>query len=129
MSDPSTLTSPEGVADFEKFSKHYNETDFWKKLKIFPRSAAGQMLEKALLLRELLIDPGAPLWIRGAVLGALGYLIFPLDLIPDPLPGVGYADDLAFLLLTLAYLDHWVTEDILERARASARDFNSRAPN
>jgi uncharacterized membrane protein YkvA (DUF1232 family) len=71
---------PENV---EKYGEHYNENDFWKKMQTLPRSAIRQVLEKALLLRELLLDGSTPLWVRGTIIGALGYLILPFDLIPD----------------------------------------------
>ena len=35
--------------------------------------------------------------------GALFYLIFPVDLIPDSLPVVGYLDDFAFLAIAVAF--------------------------
>jgi uncharacterized membrane protein YkvA (DUF1232 family) len=37
--------------------------------------------------------------------GALFYLITPLDLIPDAIPGVGYLDDFAVLSLALMYYE------------------------
>lgn len=42
MPDPSTQAPPEGIADFEKYGKHYNETEFWIKLKTLPHFAAAQ---------------------------------------------------------------------------------------
>ena len=46
------------------------------------------------LVRGLLADSGTPLSVRLALVGLLGYLISPIDLIPDFLPVVGQADDL-----------------------------------
>jgi uncharacterized membrane protein YkvA (DUF1232 family) len=37
--------------------------------------------------------------------GALFYLLTPLDLIPDALPGIGYLDDFAILSLALMYYE------------------------
>ena len=104
---------PENV---EKYGEHYNEADFWKKMQTLPRSALRQIMEKALLLRELLLDGSTPLWVRGTIIGALGYLILPFDLIPDPIPGVGFIDDLAAMGFVLGSLDTLVTEDIRKRA-------------
>ncbi len=73
--------------DIEKHGRHYNEHDLWKKFKSLPEGVVGQVMEKALLLRELLLDKATPLWVRGSILGALGYLIMPIDLIPDFVPG------------------------------------------
>ncbi len=117
MEDQRSPQIAEGEVDYEKYSKHYNEDDFWHKVTTLPRSAIEQVLEKALTLRELLFDGATPLWVKGTILGALGYLILPIDLIPDFLPGIGYVDDLAVMGFVLANLDNMVTEDIRQRVR------------
>ena len=38
-------------------------------------------------------DARTPAYIRIALLGAIGYLFTPIDLIPDVLVGLGWADD------------------------------------
>ena len=103
--------------DLEKHGRHYNEPDFWQKLQDLPRNAIGQVLEKALLLRELLFDGATPFWVKGAIVGALGYLICPIDLIPDVLPGIGYIDDVAVMSFVLTSLDYLVTDEIRQRVR------------
>lgn len=117
MSNPSKPDQPSLPEDVERYGKHYNESDFWKKLQGLPRSAVGLVLEKALLLRELLVDGATPLWVKGTILGALGYLILPIDLVPDFLPGVGFVDDIAAMSLVLANLGGMVTDEIRQRAK------------
>jgi uncharacterized membrane protein YkvA (DUF1232 family) len=46
------------------------------------------------LVRGLLADSGTPFSVRLALVGLLGYLISPIDLIPDFFPIIGSADDL-----------------------------------
>lgn len=100
-------------------AKAYNEKDFWNKLSILPRSTIRQGLEKILLLREVLVSSGCPLWARAAVLTGFGYLIIPTDLIPDVLPGVGYLDDLAMIGLIIQRVDALITEEM--RTKVSKR--------
>lgn len=100
------------------YGENYNEDDFWQKMKSLPRSAVGKVMEQAFLLRELLLDSSTPLWIKGTLVGVLGYLILPIDLVPDFIPIVGYADDLAAMGIVLANLDHMVTDDIRQKAQA-----------
>ena len=38
------------------------------------------------------------------IIGALGYFILPIDLIPDLIPVVGYTDDLAVLVAAIKLL-------------------------
>ena len=103
---------------YEEHAKHFNEPDLWKKLRSLPKDTITQIASSALLLRELLIDGKTPLWIRGSIIGVLGYLILPLDLIPDPIPGIGFVDDIAALALivTLCLEENLISEDIRSRA-------------
>ncbi|GAA4591637.1 DUF1232 domain-containing protein [Planotetraspora phitsanulokensis] len=45
------------------------------------------------LLRRLAADPGLPRGVRVRLALLLAYLAFPIDLIPDFIPVLGYADD------------------------------------
>jgi len=53
------------------------------------------------LLWRLLKDPRVPYWVKAIPAAVLLYLIFPIDLIPDPVLGLGQLDDLAIILLGL----------------------------
>lgn len=117
MTDTNENLAPSLPTGHEEHAEHYNEPDLWQKLRNLPKDATAQVVEKALLLRELLLDGRTPLWVRGSIVGVLGYLILPLDLIPDPLPGIGFVDDVAAMALVLSSLDAFVTEDIRRRAR------------
>lgn len=46
-------------------------------------------------LISALENPTSPNHLKALIIGAIGYIIFPLDLIPDITPLVGYTDDLA----------------------------------
>lgn len=96
--------------DYASCSVHYNDADFWAKLRLIPRSAGRVILFKALLLYELLTSPGVPVWVRAAIIGVLGYLILPLDAVPDVLPVVGYADDMAAMTALLGSVDYLVSD-------------------
>lgn len=118
MTDTDQNNEPSLPTGYEKHGKHYNEQDLWQKFRDLPKSAAAQVMEKALLLRELLLDGGTPLWVRGSIIGVLGYFILPIDMLPDPLPGVGFVDDLAALTLvvSLCLENSLITDKVRERA-------------
>ncbi len=69
------------------------------------------------LLRRLAADPGLPRGVRVRLVLLLGYLALPIDLIPDFIPILGYADDaivIAFALRSVirragpdALAQHW----------------------
>lgn len=46
-------------------------------------------------LISALENPTTPNHMKALIIGAIGYIIFPLDLIPDITPLVGYTDDLS----------------------------------
>ena len=46
-------------------------------------------------------DPRTPIGLKGMLVAALAYVVFPVDLIPDAIPIIGQADDLTVLLLVL----------------------------
>ncbi len=49
----------------------------------------------------ILRDPRTPIGLKGMLVAALAYVVFPVDLIPDAIPILGQADDLTVLLLVL----------------------------
>ena len=61
-----------------------------------------KLVRKALCLYYAALAPETPAWAKAVMLGALGYFILPLDLIPDAIPVIGYADDLGVILAAAA---------------------------
>lgn len=53
------------------------------------------------LLRRLAADPDLPRGVRVRIWLLLGYLALPIDLVPDFIPVIGYADDAVVVMLTL----------------------------
>ena len=95
--------------EYGEYRRHYSEPDFWRKVGGMPRDAGRAVVEKAVTLYVILTASETPLWARALVVGALGYFICPLDAIPDVIPVVGYADDVAVMALVLTQLDRFVT--------------------
>lgn len=115
--DPTGEEAERTPRDSAKRPGAFTRAGFWRKLKILPRSAGRQVLELALLLYLLLRDPDVPLWAKASIAGTLGYFICPLDLMPDLLPGVGYADDVAAMLSLIKALSTFITERHRDEAR------------
>jgi uncharacterized membrane protein YkvA (DUF1232 family) len=110
------ITTPEDVTDLSRLAKNYDENKLWGKLNNMPRSTLNLILEKVMIVRELLFDGSTPLWVKGTLVGVSSYVVMPMDLVPDFLPG-GFLDDAAMLGLVLANLDYLVTDDIRQRVR------------
>lgn len=61
-----------------------------------------------------------PAWARGVMIGALIYLVTPLDAIPDVIPGVGFTDDLGVITAALATVAMYINDDVKKAAAEKA---------
>jgi uncharacterized membrane protein YkvA (DUF1232 family) len=57
---------------------------------------------KLAAVRNFLKDPEVARWRKGLLLGAVLYTLWPLDLIPDTIPVLGWLDDVGFISLAIA---------------------------
>ena len=80
---------------------------------------AGRVIAKpALEGYELIIDNSTPPQVRVSIIGALTYLIVPVDLIPDFIPVSGFSDDLVALTAIISLWQHHITPEIKSRAQS-----------
>jgi len=103
--------------NYDKYRKYFSDDQFWGKLKKLARKAGVKIVYAALQLYYVLRNPATPRADRTKIIGALGYLILPADLIPDFLPAVGYTDDLAALMWALYSVARNVTPEVKIMAR------------
>ena len=100
-----------------KYERHYNEDKFWQKLRKFAGKWGDKLLYPAMMLYCLLKSPEVSLRDKALIVGALGYLILPLDAVPDFIPMLGIIDDLSAIMLVLKTLDKDITPEIRKEAR------------
>lgn len=60
-----------------------------------------------------------PAWAKNIIIGLLGYLVSPIDMIPDITPLVGYTDDMSILSFGLVMIAGFINQDIRDKARAN----------
>lgn len=109
--------------EIEKYSSHYDENAFWVKLQKFARKAGIKVTYAALLLFYVLKSPTTSGKDRAKILGALGYFILPIDLIPDFIPVAGYTDDLAALVWGVYCVIKSITPDVKANAAAKLHEW------
>jgi uncharacterized membrane protein YkvA (DUF1232 family) len=68
------------------------------------RDAARVLPDTLRLVKRLATDRTVPRSARWALWGLLAYLALPIDVVPDFLPVVGWADDLILASLVLGFL-------------------------
>ena len=97
--------------------------DFWTKLK----RVAGNVpfVEDIVAAYYCAMDPATPMRVRGMLLAALAYFIMPVDLIPDIVAGLGFADDMALLTAVVGLVSSSITP--VHRA-AAARALDKELP-
>ena len=67
-------------------------------------------------------DPRVPLYARVFAAIVVGYAFSPIDLIPDPIPVLGYLDDLVLVPLGVALAIRMIPAPVLAECRARARE-------
>lgn len=108
--------------DFEKYEDKYSESGLWDKIRKNIAKIGVKVIYQALLLYYVAQSPNCLSKIKAGIIGALGYLISPIDLIPDIMPGIGYADDAAAIATAVALAQIYITDDIKEQAKAKIAD-------
>ena len=103
-------------ADLEKYASGFDAGKFWKKLRRTLRRLGAKATYYALILYYAMQDPQVSRKDKGLIIGALGYFLLPVDLIPDFLPGVGYTDDIAALAYAVYKVWHCITPLVKSQA-------------
>ncbi|MER2060162.1 MAG: YkvA family protein [Niallia sp.] len=103
--------------------KHYSEEKFWRKLAKFGKKAGSSVVYAVLLLYYTLQKPNVPKKVKATIIGALGYFILPIDLIPDFLVGIGYTDDLGALGIALFQVAMYIDDDIKSKAKTKLTEW------
>lgn len=102
------------------YEKKYNEKDFWDTVKDYASSAGLKVIAKALLLYYSMDKLDA--MEKALVYGALGYFIFPFDLIPDVMPIMGYTDDLAALAFAYGAIASKISPESKAKTKEKLKD-------
>ena len=85
-----------------------------------PRGVGAKELVRAVpdllrLTRDLLVDPTVPRGVRIALVVLLGWLINPIDLIPEFIPVLGPLDDVIVAVIVLRYVRRRLGAEELRR--------------
>ncbi|EFM01741.1 MAG: YkvA family protein [Hoylesella marshii] len=106
------------LPDFMSYSNKFTQNGFVEKISTIAKRAGAKLIYAALILYYTLDSKQVPLKDKAIIIGALGYLISPLDVMPDAIPIVGLGDDLAVLIYVLKKVWGEVSEEVKEKAKA-----------
>jgi len=107
----------DSVNAFDKnYTKYYSEYGLWNKIKEHYKNIGKKLIKSVIVLYYTLRDDDTPKWARTVILGALGYFILPLDIIPDFIPVVGFTDDFISITLAISSVMLHIKEEHKEKA-------------
>lgn len=115
--DKALLKDIELMARIKKTEGNYTDEKFWDKMKSFGKQAGKKTVYYSLLLYYAAKSPAVPRSSKMIMIGALSYLIFPMDLIPDFIPVVGLADDAAVVVAAVYKVFSHIDDDIKNKAK------------
>ncbi len=101
----------------------FSESNFWKKSKSYLKPIGYKSMYSVLLLYYTYKRTETPYWAKHIVLGALGYLITPIDAMPDLTPILGYTDDIGVLSFGLITIACHINMDVRVQARKQMKSW------
>lgn len=104
------------------YDSYYSSDSFWDKVKGIAKKAGVSVIKLGLELYYSLLSPNTPTWAKATAVGALGYFIFPIDLVIDFIPILGYTDDATVMTTAITSIGRYVTPEIKEKAQEEAEE-------
>lgn len=105
------------LPDFMLYKDKFSREKFVEKISRIAKRAGAKLVYAALLLYYTLENDKVSFKDKAIIIGALGYLISPLDVIPDAIPIAGLGDDLAVLVYVLHKVWGEVSEEVKQKAK------------
>ena len=112
------------VKKFQESEKTvFKEPTFWEKVAEVAKKAGLKVIYAALLLYYVMMAESTSKKDKVLIASALAYFVSPIDIIPDGIPAIGFADDLVILLFVLKTVRDNVTDEIKYQAKAKLGDW------
>ena len=105
------------------YSDKFSSKGFVEKISRIAKRAGSKLVYVALVLFYTLQSKEVSLKDKAIIVGALGYLISPLDVIPDAIPIVGLSEDLTVLMYVINKIWADVPDDVKSKARTKLSEW------
>lgn len=106
------------LPDFLKYEDKYSDKGFVDKIAHIAKRSGAKLVYAALILYYTLQSNKVSVKDKAIIIGALGYLISPLDVVPDAIPIAGLGDDLAVLMYVVHKVWTEVSDEVKEKAHS-----------
>jgi uncharacterized membrane protein YkvA (DUF1232 family) len=111
------LNEFDSESSIKETKNHYSDEKFWDKVMKYGKQAGKTTVYYSLLLFYTAKSPEVPKSSKMIIVGALSYLIFPVDLIPDFIPVVGLVDDASVIAAAVYKVISYIDDDIKSKAK------------
>lgn len=101
----------------KKYTPNFSEGGLWKKMNHYAKKAGTKAVYSVLLLFYAYKRKETPAWAKRMIIGTLGYLISPIDFIPDLSPFIGYSDDLTLISFSLVTIAGFINKEVKSQAK------------
>ncbi len=98
--------------DLTEYECQFTESAFWHCLKSDAEKLGEDATRNALRLFYCYKSPNTPVLEKSAITGALGYMVSYFDVIPDSMPVIGLADDIAIINDAVAKVNKYIDESV-----------------
>jgi uncharacterized membrane protein YkvA (DUF1232 family) len=114
-----------------RHSNFDRETDAASEMKLLPKlkEQAARLKRELHALWLAYSDPRTPWSARLLIACIIAYALSPIDLIPDPIPIIGYLDDLILLPLAIALAIRMIPDSVMADCRERARQASFDKPS
>jgi hypothetical protein len=105
------------LPDLQKYKEKFSQKSFIEKIQRVAKRAGVKLVYVALILYYLIESNKISVKDKAIIIGALGYLISPIDIVPDAIPIAGLGDDMAVMLYVLDKVWGQVDDEIKSKAQ------------
>ena len=105
------------LPDLQKYKEKFSQKNFIEKIQRVAKRAGVKLVYVALILYYLIESNKVSVKDKAIIIGALGYLISPIDIVPDAIPIAVLGDDMAVMLYVLDKVWGQVDDEIKSKAQ------------
>ena len=117
QTEPKFDESQSTEKELQQYEQHYNDSSFLDKVTKYGKLIGINALYKAVQLWFVMQKPDVPAATKAVIMGALGYLIAPLDFLPDLMPVLGYTDDFVAITFALIKVQGYIDEEVERKSK------------
>lgn len=105
------------IPDLNKYKEKFTKSGFIEKIQRIAKRAGAKLVYAALILYYSMESNKMSIKDKALIVGALGYLITPLDFVPDAIPLAGLGDDLGVLIYVLQKVWGNIDDETKQKAK------------